>query len=150
MRIIGYYGKMAARSRPFSSYGSTAPLIPGMRPAVTQPSPLWISCAEYHGLSFLYCLHYATGVKVLSSLPLQMLMCFNIYYSPMWALAVVLGLILKVWSKEDTTVGVAELIACDLCVGGQVSLMLSMNTRSPYHFDALSPCSSITSRHTTK
>ena len=40
-----------------------------------------------------------------------MLMYFNIYYSPMWALAVVLGLILKVCSKHTANIEV-QLIAC--------------------------------------
>ena len=61
--------------------------------------------------SLICCRCYTAGVKVLSSLPLQMLMYFNIYYSPMWALAVVLGLILKVCSKHTANIEV-QLIAC--------------------------------------
>ena len=69
----------------------------------------------------LCCLCYTAGVKVLSSLPLQMLMYFNIYYSPMWAIAGVLGLILKVWSKEGAKIRV-QLMECAQCVHEKIDV----------------------------
>ena len=37
-----------------------------------------------------------TGINVLSNLPLQMMLYFNAYYSPLWVIAIILGLVLKV------------------------------------------------------
>ena len=44
---------------------------------------------------------YGTGAEVVTFLPLQIVLYFNVYYSPLWAVASVLTLISKVLKMVD-------------------------------------------------
>ena len=60
--------------------------------------PFWINLARDPFVTMVtICYMYCTGAEVVTFLPLQVVLYFNVYYSPLWAVASVLTLISKVY-----------------------------------------------------